>query len=91
MRPQSLMDIKKVDDLKNYVDEGLKNKTSTFFSKLFSQEDCPQEDCEELTSPCCSKKLNTIFGSFPVKVECELCKMTFLLKEVLKQEGIIKV
>ena len=90
MHLQSLMNVNNVSNLSEAADKRLKSKTSDFFRKLYS-EDCPEEDCEELTSPCCSKKLNTVFGTIPVQVRCELCKNTFLLKEILKQEGIIKI
>lgn len=41
------------------------------------------EDCSELTSPCCEKELETVFGSLPLVVFCTSCKKEYILRELL--------
>jgi DNA-directed RNA polymerase subunit RPC12/RpoP len=49
--------------------------------KKAGDEDC--EDCEELTCSGCGGKLDTIFGTLPLEVECKSCGSKYLLFKLL--------
>ena len=62
------------------------DKISEFMRLMYANEDCEEgdEDCEDILSPCCGDKLETVFGSsFPLKVKCLSCHKEFVLKQIV--------
>ncbi len=70
------------DTIKNV---GSTNSFSEFFEKMKRKdEDCPEDDdCGEVTSSCCNVKVETIFGSLPLKVKCTECGVQYLLRDLI--------
>jgi len=66
--------------------EEIRSSIKTFFNKLTGQdEDCLEDDCDELLSPCCQAKLHTIFGTLPLEVKCEKCESIYKLSDLVKE------
>ena len=60
---------------------------SNFFEKLikYRNGDCVDEEdpCKEMKSPCCLDKLDQVFGSLPVQVNCIKCGKSYLLRDLV--------
>lgn len=72
--------------LTDMVDTGDRdNKFGEFFKRMKRKnEDCPEDDdCGEMTSPCCDIKVEIIFGSYPLQVRCTKCGSNYSLRETL--------
>jgi hypothetical protein len=69
--------------------ETLKAESFGPFGELFrllkeKDKDCPEPDCDKILSSCCGLELNSVFGSYPLTVQCSGCKKEFLLRSVFK-------
>ena len=67
----------------NDVIDSSDNKLKTLLKLAREGKDNPDEDCEDMTSPCCSSKLTTVFGSLPLKAKCTKCGKEYLLRELV--------
>lgn len=45
---------------------------------------CPEDDCDEIKSPCCNAVVSTVFATIPLEVKCSMCGATYVLRELLK-------
>jgi hypothetical protein len=71
------------DKVKEFIPDGSQGKVKRLLDLMFD-EDCRQsEDCEDLLSPCCSGGLKVVFGSFPVEVECLICRTKAVLRDLV--------
>lgn len=59
------------------------NKIRSFF-KMMLDNDCIEDDCDEISSPCCSTKMQIVFGTLPLEVMCNSCNNRFMLRDLVK-------
>lgn len=59
------------------------NKIRDFF-KIMLDNDCIEDDCDEISSPCCSEKMQIVFGTLPLEVRCTSCDEKFLLRDIVE-------
>jgi len=65
--------------------EEIKSSIKTFFNKLTGQdEDCAEDDCDEILSPCCQDELSVVFGTLPLKVQCKNCEKVYELNKLVR-------
>lgn len=71
--------------LADFTDSSTPNPLQHFLKKLADpcSDGDTEDDCGELTSPCCQAQLSTIFGSLPLEVKCGSCNKVFLLRDLV--------
>lgn len=72
------------DKIKKDIDISSNGEKVREFVDLMLNNDCEDNDCDEILSPCCSNKIDIIFGSLPLEVKCQKCNNKMLFSELIK-------
>ena len=71
------------DKVKKDIDISSNGEKVREFVDLIFDDDCEDDDCDEILSPCCSNKIDIVFGSFPLEVECQKCGNRTLFSKLI--------